>query len=242
MGSWFFSEQWNGADVDAGFRAMHDEDCRMQGDDPYTGSMGQKSGFVRLAATPVSEDEARRLSDEYSDASDKSDDCCGAIPLAGRAGKRRTMRPTVRATSERAAKKLLKEKYGSDLVKIVSLETKSALPHSGKVVATKREVKPRIVWAVNGQGEHRTKTEATKVARAKAAAFAVAVKAGQKKYVSSSDGEYFVAPVVAGGLDAALVLKVGLFDKEVAWSAVVETQKVDTTKPGSWLFVGWARS
>lgn len=240
MGAHSFERRWDGADPQAGFDAMHQDDLASYGHDPYTGDIGQKSGFTVLSRTPVSEDQARRLADEFMDEADKWDDTCGAIPLAGRGGKTATRKPSIRATSEREAKRLLREKYGDDLKKIVRLEPKG-VPHSGKVAATKRDVKPRIIWTVNGQGAHPNKTAATKAARERAKAFAAAVKAGEKKYVNASDGEYFVAPAVAQS-EAALVLKVGLFDKPVAWAVEVEVQKVDTSKPGSWLFVGVAAS
>lgn len=241
MGSWFFQERWDGADPDAGFKALHEDDLRSHGDDPYTGTLGQKSGFTRLATKPVSKVEAERLADDFSDKSDKYDDYCGAIPLAGRKGKPRRSKPAVRAATEREAKRLLRERFGDELVRIITLKPKRP-PHSGKVVATKHEVKPRIVWTINGKGEYPNKTAASKAAREKAKAFAAKAKAGGRVYYSS-EGEFFVAPAVKvdGDQTAALALKVALNDKPVAWEVEVELQKADATKPGAWLFVGWAR-
>lgn len=245
MGAHSFEQRWAGEDPQRGFDALCEEDRCSFGHDPYTGDIGQKSGFKVLSRKPVSEEEARRLAAAFTDKADKWDEVCGAIPLARRSDKVTVRTPTVRARSQEDAKTILRNKYGDDLSRIVSLEPRTSI-HSGKITAVRHAVKPRIVWTVNGQGAHPNKTAAAKEARRQAKAFVVKVRAGGAGY--RSDGEFFVTPQIAFDekqgepARSALTIRVGLFDKTATWSAKVELRKADPTTPGTWLFVGLAAS
>lgn len=239
MGSWFFSVRSDNPDPVSAFKQLAEQDRYENGNDTYNGSIGQKSSFTVLSKKPLTASAAQRLADDFSDTSDKYDAHCGAIALADRGGKAVRRKPRIRAASEDDARAQLREKYGSSLSRVVTLKPK-APPHSGKITTSKTEAQPRIVWGINGKGSYPNKTAAAKAAREKARLYAAKAKAGDD-HIRRSGGEFVVAPRLESA-PAAVVLRVGLFDKPVAWEVEVELQEIDESKPAGWLFVGWARS